>query len=101
MRNFRCGRTSAASKNLLRYLGRGPGCGGGGGGFFLVRSGNLQQCVQRNLPRVRADTEIKYGVFIKYCVFSKNSRKFANSPAPVWLYKTLPANRSDCTLALR
>ena len=37
--------------------------------------------------------------------FSKNSRKFATSPSPAlgcyWLYKKLPANRSDCTLALR
>ena len=37
-------------------------------------------------------------------VFSKNSRKFATSPLPAngcyWLYKQLPANRSDCTLAL-
>ena len=47
-----------------------------------------------------------YRVFIKYCVFfSKNSRKFATSPSPAlgcyWLYKKLPANRSDCTIALR
>ena len=37
--------------------------------------------------------------------FSKNIRKFATSPSPIlgcyWLYKKLPANRSDCTLALR
>ena len=37
--------------------------------------------------------------------FPKNSRKFATSPSPAlgcyWLYKKLPANRSDCTLALR
>ena len=37
--------------------------------------------------------------------FSKNSRKFATSPSPAlgcyWLYKKLPSNRSDCTLALR
>ena len=51
-------------------------------------------------------TECLYRVFIKYCgFFSKNSRKFATSPltAPgcYWLYKKLPANRSDCTLALR
>ena len=35
---------------------------------------------------------------------SKNSRKFATSPSPAlgcyWLYKKLPAIRSDCTLAL-
>ena len=35
-------------------------------------------------------------VFIKYCVFSKNSRKFATTPSPAlschWLYKKLPAN---------
>ena len=47
-------------------------------------------------------TFMRYRVFIKYCVFS---RKFATSPSPVlgcyWLYKKLPANRSDCTLALR
>ena len=48
----------------------------------------------------------RYRVFIKYCVFFfKNSRKFATSPSPAlgcyWLYKKLPANRSDCTLALR
>ena len=39
------------------------------------------------------------------CFLSKNSRKFATSPSPAlgcyWLYKKLPANRSDCTLALR
>ena len=38
-------------------------------------------------------------------IFSKNSRKFATSPSPElgchWLYKKLPANRRDCTLALR
>ena len=38
-----------------------------------------------------------YTVFIKYCFFSKNSRKFATSPSPAlgcyWLYKKLPANR--------
>ena len=49
---------------------------------------------------------VRYRVFIKYCVFSKNSRRFATSPSPefgwcYWLYKKLPANRSDCTLALR
>ena len=48
---------------------------------------------------------ISFSVFIKYCVFSKNSRKFATSPSPAlgcyWLYKKLPANRSDCTIALR
>ena len=37
--------------------------------------------------------------------FSKNSRKFATSPSPAlgcyWLYKKLPANKSDCTLVLR
>ena len=49
---------------------------------------------------------IKYGVFIKFCVFSKNSQIFATSPSsPVLdcyvLHKKLPANRSDCTLALR
>ena len=33
-----------------------------------------------------------YRVFIKYCVSSKNSRKFATSPA---LGNQLPANRSD------
>ena len=42
-----------------------------------------------------------YRVFVKYCVFS---RKFATSPTPelgcYWLYKKLPANGSDCTLAL-
>ena len=42
---------------------------------------------------------------MKYCVFSKNSQKFATSPSPAlgcyWLYKKLPANNSDCTLALR
>ena len=40
----------------------------------------------------------------KYCVFSKNSRKFSNSPSPAlgcyWLYKKLVANRSDGTLSL-
>ena len=44
-------------------------------------------------------------MFIKYCVFSKNSRKFATSPSPAlacfWLYRKLPSNRSDCTLELR
>ena len=48
-------------------------------------------------PHVYVQTVIVY--------FSKNSRKFATSPSPVlgcyWLYKKLPANRSDCTLALR
>ena len=48
---------------------------------------------------------LTYRVFIKYCIFSKKSRKFANSPSPAlgcyWLYKKLPANMSDCTLALR
>ena len=33
----------------------------------------------------------RYRVFMKYCVFSKNSRKFATSPSPAlvcyWLYK--------------
>ena len=37
--------------------------------------------------------------------FPKNSRKFATSPSPAlgcyWSYKKLPANRKDCTLALR
>ena len=46
-----------------------------------------------------------YRVFIKYCVSSKNSWKFATSSSPelgcYWLYKKLLANRSDCTLALR
>ena len=45
---------------------------------------------------------ICYRVFTKYCVFSKNSKKFASSPSPTigcyYLYKILPAN---CTLALR
>ena len=44
-------------------------------------------------------------MFIGYCIFLKNSGKFATSPSPAldcyWLYKKLPANRSDCTLALR
>ena len=44
-----------------------------------------------------------YRVFIKYC-FSQSYRKFATSPSPAlscyWLYEKLPANRSDCTLAL-
>ena len=35
--------------------------------------------------------DIMYRVFIKYCVFSKNSRKFATIPSPAlgcyWLYK--------------
>ena len=38
-------------------------------------------------------------------LFPKNSRKFVTSPSPApgcyWLYKTLPANWSDCTLAFR
>ena len=38
-------------------------------------------------------------------VFFKTFRKFAISPSPVlgryWFYKILPANRSDCSLALR
>ena len=42
-----------------------------------------------------------YRVFIKYCFFPK----FASSPSPAlgcyWLYKKLPANRSDYSLALR
>ena len=42
---------------------------------------------------------VYYRMFIKYCVFSRNSRKFATSPSPAlgyhWLYKKLPANRSD------
>ena len=46
-----------------------------------------------------------YRVFIKCCVFPENSRKFATSPSPAlgcyWLYKILPANGSDCTLALK
>ena len=45
------------------------------------------------------------GVHEILCYFSKNSRKFAASPSHAlgcyWLYKNLPANRSDCTLALR
>ena len=45
------------------------------------------------------------GCSLNIVYFSKNSRKFATSPSPVlgcyWLYKKLPANRSDCTLALR
>ena len=41
-----------------------------------------------------------YRVFIKYCVFSKNYRKFATSPPSsfgcYWLYKKLPAKRTPC-----
>ena len=44
-------------------------------------------------------TPCSYRMFIKYF------RKFAPSPSPAlgcyWLYKKLPASRSDCTLALR
>ena len=45
------------------------------------------------------------GCSLNIVFFSKNSRKFVTSPSPAlvcyWLYKKLPANRSDCTLALR
>ena len=45
------------------------------------------------------------GIHYILCFFSKNSRKFATSPSPAlgcyWLYKKWPANRSDCTLAMR
>ena len=45
------------------------------------------------------------GCSLNIVFFSKNSRKFATSSSPAidcyWLYKKLPANRSDCTLALR
>ena len=48
---------------------------------------------------------ILYRVFIKYCVFSKNSRKFAisllASTRLLLVVQKRPANRSDCTLALR
>ena len=37
------------------------------------------------------DVRDVYRVFIKYCVFSKNSRRLATSPSPAfgryWLYK--------------
>ena len=45
------------------------------------------------------------GCSLNIVLFYKNSRKFATSPSPAlgcyWLYKKSPANRSDCTLALR
>ena len=46
-----------------------------------------------------ADRE-EQGFSLNIVFFSKNSRKFATSPSP-WLYKKLPANKSDCILALR
>ena len=56
------------------------------------------------VPR-SSNRKSRYRVFIKYCFPPKNSRKFATSSLPAlgcyWLYKKLPANRSDCTLALR
>ena len=46
-----------------------------------------------------------YRVLLNIVFFSKNSRKFATSPSPALgcylLYKKLPANRSEYTLALR
>ena len=38
-----------------------------------------------------------YRVFIKYCVFFQ---EFSSALGCYWLYNKLPANRSDCTLAL-
>ena len=44
------------------------------------------------------------GCSLNIVFLSKNSRKFATSPSPAlgcyWSYKKLPANRSDCTIAL-
>ena len=69
--------------------------------YFLARTYILRFS---NLYRDSTLNIYIYRVFMKYCVFSKNSRKFATSPSPAlgcyWLYKKLPANRSDCTLAL-
>ena len=60
----------------------------------------MKDCVMENF----LEAAKTYRVYIKYCV-SKNSRKFATSPSPAlgcsWLYKKVPANLSDCTLALR
>ena len=41
-----------------------------------------------------------YNVFIYYCFFFKNFQKFATFPSPALGCCWLPANRSDCTLAL-
>ena len=45
------------------------------------------------------------GCSLNIVFFSKSSQKIATFPSPAlgchWLYKKLPANRSDCTLALR
>ena len=60
--------------------------------------------VNFNISRlIYSFSQISYRVFIKYCIFLKNSGKFATSPSPAlgcyWLYKKLPAIRSDCMLA--
>ena len=48
---------------------------------------------------------LQYGTLNIVGFFFKQSRKLATSPSPAlgcsWLYEKLPANRSDCTLALR
>ena len=47
----------------------------------------------RGTQITRSLTCESYRVFIKYCFFFKNSRKFATSPSPAlgcfWLYKKL------------
>jgi len=60
------------------------------------------------LLRQNIYTDVKLsatGCSLNIVFFPKNSRKFATSPSPAlgcyWLYKKLPANWSDCTLALR
>ena len=57
--------------------------------------------------RLATDTQVPtntYRVLIKYCVFFKEFSKVCPLPSPAlgcyWLYKKLPVNRSDCTLAL-
>ena len=71
------------------------------------QNGLHRKILIKNLSIRKAKMKItfRYRVFIKYYVFSKNSRKFATSPSPAldcyWLYNELLANRSDFTLALR
>ena len=74
--------------------------------FQLIFLVNAKRCLIQIMIQMSSFLLNMYRVFFKYCVFFKTSRKFvtsSSSPALgcYWLYKKLPANRIDCTLALR
>ena len=75
----------------LRFLARGPFI------YILIKYTTMLSMI-KPLPS-------STGCSLNIVFFCQDFLKFATSPSPAlgcyWLYKKLPANRSDCALALR